>query len=182
MSRENPWKKRGTRIVYRNPWITLREDAVQNPDGSGGIYGFLETRVATGVVALTEDMEIVLVGQYRYPTEEYSWEIPEGGADLDEDPLSAAKRELREEAGVVASRWEPLGGEIHLSNCISSERGHLFLARDLRLVPAEPESTEILLVRRMPFSECLTMLDRGEIRDSLTIIGVLRAARLLGIA
>ena len=112
MTLKNPWQRRGSRLVYSNQWITVREDDVITPGGTPGIYGVVETRIATGVVALTEKNEIYLVGQYRYPVDEYSWEIPEGGSERDEDPMVTAKRELREETGLEAEFWEQLGGEI----------------------------------------------------------------------
>ncbi len=179
MSEQNPWARLSSRLVYRNPWITVREDQVVSPHGARGIYGVIETRLATGVVALTEKMEICLVGQYRYPTEEYSWEIPEGGANVGESGLEAAKRELREETGLEAQHWERLGGEVHLSNCFSAERGELFLARELQEGESAPDDTELLQVRWVPFSDALQMVDRGEIKDSLSIIGILRASRFL---
>ncbi len=179
MSERNPWERLSSRLVYRNPWITVREDQVVSPRGARGIYGVIETRLATGVVALTEKFEICLVGQYRYPTEEYSWEIPEGGANVGESGLDAIKRELREETGLEASLWERLGGEVHLSNCFSAERGELFLARELQQGESAPDETELLKVRWVPFSEALQMVDRGEIKDSLSIIGILRASRFL---
>ena len=179
MAVKNPWQRRGSKLVYSNPWITVREDDVITPGGNPGIYGVVETRIATGVVALTDQNEIYLVGQYRYPVDEYSWEIPEGGSEIDEDPMLTAKRELKEETGLEAESWEQLGGEIHLSNCFSSERGFLYLARGLRQGCAEPDHTEELQVKKIPFVECLAMVDSGEIKDSLTVIAVLRIARIL---
>lgn len=179
MSEKNPWQRHSSRVVYSNPWITVREDQVVSPGGVPGIYGVVETRIATGVVALTEKQEVFLVGQYRYPVDEYSWEIPEGGAEHGEDPLLTAQRELKEEAGVTATHWEQLGGEIHLSNCVSAERGFLYIARGLTVGESQPEHTEQLVVKVVPFAQCLEMVDRGEIKDSLTIIAILRTARLL---
>ncbi len=176
---ENPWKTLGTREIYRNPWMTLREDRVIRPDGHEGIYGVIETRVATGVCALTPGRELVLIGQYRYPTQCYSWEIVEGGSDPGEDYRDAMKRELREEAGLLAARWTPLGHEIHISNCISAEVGHIYLAEELTETEAEPEGTEVLQVRRVPFDECLRMIDRGEIVDAVSILGILLLDRYL---
>ncbi|MCH7959217.1 MAG: NUDIX hydrolase [Candidatus Hydrogenedentes bacterium] len=178
MSTQNPWKRIEIRTVYTNPWLSLREDRVIRPDGEPGIYTVVETRVATGVVALTPDEEIYLIGQYRYPTDEYSWEIVEGGSDPGEDPLETAKRELREEAGLVAKQWAPLGGKIRLSNCISSEVGRLYLARDLCEVAPEPDGTEVLQIKKIPFAEALEMVDAGEIKDAMSILGILRAARI----
>lgn len=179
MSERNPWKTISSRDVYANLWMKVREDQVIRPDGNPGIYGVIEARVATGVVALTPEHEVFLVGQYRYTTDEYSWEIIEGGADPGEEPIEAARRELKEEAGIVASHWEQLGGVVHLSNCISSEIGYLFVARDLEFTEPDPDGTEDLTLKRLPFSEALAMLDRGELKDSMTIIGLLRLSRCL---
>lgn len=178
MSTSNPWKKLGERFIYENPWIRVREDDVISPRGSRTIYGVVEARAATGVVALTDDDQVYLVGQYRYPLETYSWEIPEGGANVGEEPLEAAQRELAEEAGVIAESWEQLGGEIHVSNCFTNERAFLYLARGLSPCSLNPDDTEDLQIRRVPFAECLRMVDSGEITDSLTVIAILRLARV----
>lgn len=180
MSGENPWKALDSRVVYENPWIRVREDRVRRPDGAEGIYGVVETRIATGVVALTEDDQVYLVGQWRYPFDAYSWEIPEGGTDPGEAPLAAAKRELEEEAGVVAEEWEQLGGEFHLSNCFSSEVAVVYLARGLTKTNTNPDPTEQLEIVTRPFDEVLRMVDDGEITDSVTIVAMLRAARKRG--
>jgi 8-oxo-dGTP pyrophosphatase MutT (NUDIX family) len=179
MPTRNPWTKTGTREVYRNPWMTLVEDRVIHPDGSEGIYAYYRTRIATGVVAMTPAREVYLVGQFRYPTEMYSWEIVEGGTEPGEEPLAAIQRELREEAGLVARRWTPLGGEFHLSNCISSEIGFVYLAEDLEDVEPEPEATEVLQVRRVPLEEALAMVDRNEIVDAVSQVALLRLDRML---
>ena len=105
----NPWRVLGSRPVYENPWISVREDEVVRPDGNLGIYGVVHYKnTAVGVLPV-EDGHVYLVGQYRYPLERYSWEIPEGGCPEDEDPLQAARRELKEETGLEATRWEKLG-------------------------------------------------------------------------
>ena len=137
----------------------------------------IETRIATGVVAIDTEDKVILVGQYRYPTDMYSWEIPEGGGEDGESPLDAAKRELLEETGVVAANWRPLGGEIHLSNCYSSERAYLFLATELTFGAQKTEETEKIAVKKVPFSEVLELVDSGGIKDGLSIIAILRAAR-----
>jgi ADP-ribose diphosphatase len=173
----NPWQTLSSREIYQNPWLRLREDAVVRPDGQPGIYGVVETRAATGVVAIDAEGLVVLVGQYRYPTERYSWEIIQGGAEPGEEPLAAIKRELREEGGLAAGRWELLGAGIQLSNCFSDEIGYLYLARDLEdMGPPEPDGTEVLALKRIPFAEAVGQALNGEISDGMSVMGLLRAA------
>ena len=177
MSENNPWIKRASRLVYENPWMTVFEDDVVRPDGKDGIYGYIEVKTAVGCVALTEEQEIYLVGQYRYPINRYSWEIIEGGVEAGEDNLAAIKRELMEEAGLTAKNWRQLGGEIYISNCISSEVGYLYVATDVSEGQSSPEGTEQLQVRKLPLQRALAMIDSGEITDSLSIIALLRLYR-----
>ena len=173
---KNPWKKLSTKTVYQNPWIKVREDTVITPAGKTGIYGVVEPKIAVGILAMTKENEIYLVGQYRYPIDMYSWEIIEGGVELDEDPLEGAKRELAEEANLGARNWEQLGSKIHLSNCFTNEVGYIYLATDLYEAEAEPDDTEVLETKKIPLKDALKMLNSGEITDSLSHIGLLRYA------
>jgi 8-oxo-dGTP pyrophosphatase MutT (NUDIX family) len=170
---KNPWTTLSSRQVYSNNWIAVREDQVLRPDGLPGIYGVVEARLAVGVLALTSDRKIVMVGQYRYPVNQYSWEIVEGGAEDGDTALMTAQRELREEAGFEAEVWTPLGHEIHLSNSYSAERAVLFVAQNLREVPAAPEPTELLQIRHVALEEALAMIDSGQISDAFTIMGLM---------
>jgi 8-oxo-dGTP pyrophosphatase MutT (NUDIX family) len=173
----NPWTTLDSQPVYENPWISVREDGVLRPDGSPGIYGVVHFKNrAIGVLAVEDDGSIWLVGQYRYPHDRYSWEIPEGGAPEGESTEEAARRELREETGLVADHWEPLGREIHLSNSVSDESGYLFRASGLTRGPSEPEETERLHVRRVSWQEAMELLRNGEITDSLSVIALLHEA------
>lgn len=169
---KNPWRTLSTRQAYDNPWISVREDKVVRPDGAEGIYGVVHFKNrAIGVLAV-EGEEVYLVGQYRYPLGEYSWEIPEGGCPEDEDPLDAARRELEEETGLRARNWRRLG-EAHLSNSVSDELAIWFLATGLTQGERSPEGTEQLNVRRVPFAEALRMALRGEIKDSLSLLAIM---------
>ena len=170
-----PWRVHGSKIVYENPWISVREDRVTRPDGEPGIYGVVHYKnVAVGVLAVEED-HIYLVGQYRYPLGQYSWEIPEGGCPEGEDPLTAARRELAEETGLEAGNWERLG-EAYLSNSVADEYAVWFLATDL--VPGEqrPDGTEVIGVRRVPMDEALAMALDGRITDAFSLVAIMRYA------
>ena len=170
----NPWTTLDSRVVYDNPWIRVREDRVRRPDGQPGIYGVVHFKnMAIGVLPIDDEGCTWLVGQYRYPLHQYSWEIPEGGCPEGEDPLDAAKRELREETGFEARQWRLLGNA-HLSNSVSDEAALFYLATDLVPGPPQPEGTEKLELRRLPFSEALRMALDGEITDSLSLIAILR--------
>lgn len=175
----NPWRTTGSRVVYDNPWIRVREDQVIRPDGAPGIYGVVHLKNrAIGVVPIDDAGRISLVGQYRYTLDQYSWEIPEGGCPEGEEPLEAARRELLEETGLEARSWRQLG-VAHLSNSVSDEEAIYYLATDLVQREAQPEGTEKLELLRVPFDQALEMVERGEITDALSVLGILRYAFLL---
>jgi 8-oxo-dGTP pyrophosphatase MutT (NUDIX family) len=178
LHRRGPWQVTGTREVYRNPWLRLREDAVIRPNGTPGIYGVVEFAPAVGVVALTPDERVYLVGQYRYTVEEYSWEIVTGYSVPGEDLLVGAARELREEAGLTAGRWTPLG-RCHISNSVTDQIGYLFLAQDLTEVMATPDDTEELAVATAPLEEALSRAQESEIVQAFSLVGLYRAWHFL---
>jgi 8-oxo-dGTP pyrophosphatase MutT (NUDIX family) len=176
-SRESPWQRRSRRVAYANAWVTVWHDEVTRPDGEPGIYGLVHfANLAVGVVALDDEDRVVLVGQFRYTLDQWSWEIPEGGVPSDEDPLEGAKRELREETGIEAADWQELA-RLHLSNSVSDEAGVLYLATGLTDGEAAPEGTEHgLEIRRVPFPEALAMTLDGRITDALSVVGLQRVA------
>lgn len=174
----NPWKTLSSKTIYQNRWIRLREDKIIDPSGSSGIYGVVETHPAIGIVPVTADLKTYLVGQYRYTLDKYSWEIPEGGAEPGETPLQCAQRELKEETGLSANQWTDLD-TLYTSNSITNEIGYLFLARDLVQAEANPESTELLEIKKLPFSEAVEMVHTYEIKDALSIIGIMRTLKYL---
>ena len=178
MSEINPWQTLSSQKIYDNAWIGLTEHQVINPSGGKGIYGEVHFKnFAIGIIAIDTDDQIFMVGQYRFPLKEYSWELPEGGGPLNEVPLDSAKRELLEETGLVAKNWKEIM-RMHLSNSVSDELGILYLADDFEQFASQPEETEQLEVKKMPFEEVYRMVIRGEITDSLTVAGVLRVKLL----
>ena len=173
---KNPWTAISRAVAYENPWIRVDHHEVLSPAGNPTIYGTLHIKnLATGVVPIDENGNVILVGQYRFPLGAYSWEIPEGGGPRDIPPLETVQRELREECGVVARNWLEILG-LDLSNSVSDEGGAVFLAWDLSEVPAQPEETEQLQIARVPFWEVVARVKRGEIRDSITVAALLLVA------
>lgn len=176
---KNTWKTRGKAVKYETKWITVTEHDVINPAGNPSIYGVVNFKnLAIGVLPLDENNNTWLVGQWRYPLSHYSWEIPEGGGPLGVEPLDSAKRELKEETGLVASDYRELL-RLHTSNSVSDELAIIYVARGLRQEDSEPEDTEDLQVRKVHFDEAFEMVMRGEITDSLSVAAILKARILL---
>ena len=175
----NPWTILSEAEKYDNPWIKITQYDVLNPSGSKGIYGTVHFKNhAIGVVPLDEEMNTYLVGQYRFPLNRYSWEIPEGGCPLNEEKLEAAQRELLEETGLKAKHWLRIL-DVHLSNSVSDEAGTIYVATGLSQHEAVPEETEQLVIKKLPFDEAFDMVKRGEITDSLSVSAILQTKLLL---
>jgi len=178
---ENPWKTNEVQIVYENPWIRLENHEVLTPSGKDGIYGKVCFKnKALGIVPIDVEGNTWLVGQFRYTLDEYSWEIPMGGGPLEEDILDAAKRELKEETGLLASNWTKIM-RIHTSNSVTDEEGFVFLAEGLTQGETEFEETEQLQVRKLPLKDAVQMVMEGQITDSISVAALLKVARMLHI-
>ena len=180
--RKNLWKTLSREDIYENPWIKLEEHQVINPAGGKGIYGKVHFKnIAIGIIPLDKEHNTWLVGQHRYTLNEWSWEIPEGGGPTEQGILESATRELKEETGLTAKKWTEIL-KTHLSNSVSDEVGHIFLAEDLHEGDTDRDATEAdMIIRKLPFQEALTMVLTGEITDGLSLMGILRVARMLKI-
>ncbi len=179
---ENPWKITSEEEIYDNPWITVKEYGVINPGGGNGIYGKVSFKnLALGIIPIDEYNYTWLVGQYRFTLNQYSWEIPMGGGPLGSDPIAAAKRELKEETGIEAKKWEHILN-IHTSNSVTDELGHVYLASGLSYGENNLEDAESdLKVKKIEFQGALQMIEEGIITDAISMAGLLKVARILNL-
>jgi 8-oxo-dGTP pyrophosphatase MutT (NUDIX family) len=168
------WTVLSEKSVYENPWISVTEFNVINPSGKAGIYGKVHYKnIAIGVIPIDQYRNIHLVGQYRFVLNKYSIEIPEGGGALNIDPLISAKRELKEELGLSADKWEKIL-EMHLSNSVSDEFCIVYLASELKSGEPEPDDTEELESIIIPFDEAYKKVMNFEITDAISVAAILR--------
>ena len=169
------WSVRSARTAYENPWLIVRHYEAIAPTGNPAIYGVVSFKnFAIAILPLHDDGQVTLVGQHRMPLADYSWEIPEGGGPIGVDPLESAKRELQEEAGLVAADWREVL-RFQLSNSISDERGFGFIATALSPAPVDPDPTEALQIARVPFRQALDLAVSGHMTDAMTVAMLLRA-------
>jgi 8-oxo-dGTP pyrophosphatase MutT (NUDIX family) len=174
-SKPPPWRSGEGRVRFENPWLKLVEYDAIAPTGHETHFGVVRFKNrAVGVLPIHADGSVVLVGQQRFPRMNYSWEMPEGGAPMDEDPLEGAQRELREEAGLTAAVWRQVLA-LELSNSVTDEEALCYLAWGLEAAEAAPDPTEAIMVARVPFTSLLAAAVGGKIRDSLTVATAFRA-------
>ena len=176
---KNPWEIIKSQEVYDSPWIKVTKHDVLDPNNNEGTYSVVHFKhTAIGVIPLDEDQNTWIVGQYRFPLERYTWEIPEGGGALTEQPLDAAKRELSEEVGISAEKWTKIM-EFDVSNASTDEKGILYLAQNLSFHQAHPDENEELAVKKIPFEELYQMVLSGEVTDSLSVLAVLKVKDMM---
>lgn len=172
-----PWKRGAERVVYENPWIKVTEHAAVAPTGRPATYGVVSFKnLAIAVLPIHDDGTVVLVGQNRFAMGDYSWEIPEGGSPVGEDPLEGARRELAEETGLVAAHWQEVL-RAQLSNSVTDEQAIGYVATGLTNGGHghEADETEDLALVRVPFREALEAALAGHLPDVLTVAMLLRA-------
>ena len=168
-----------SREAYGNDFIRVREDRVIQPDGKTGSFAVVEWRhPGVGIVALTDDEQVYLVRQFRYGNNQYLWETPGGNGQDGEDPLASARRELHEETGLRAGRWDSLGHTLPMTGMVDAVI-HLFLARELRQERPERDGTESISVRKLPLCEALREIEEGGITEASSVVALYRAWRFL---
>lgn len=171
---QNPWKTLKKEMVYENDWICVHHHDVLNPSGNPGIYGTVEFKnLAVGVIPVDAEGCTYLVGQFRYPLNQYSWEIPEGGCKLGTSALETAKRELKEETGIVAAQWQEIQ-KIHTSNSVTNEVGYIYLAEGLTFESSQPDDDEQLQIKKVTLREAYQLIEDGSITDSLSLAGLMK--------
>ncbi len=176
---KNPWKKLNSKVVYKNPWITVKEDKVIQPDGKKGIYGVVYLSGGVGIIALTPKKEIYLVGEWRYAINKFVWSLPSGMVEKNEKFLETAKNELEEEAGVKAKKWKCLGTNYE-STGVLNQKIKYYLATDLTEVGQKLEGTEKgMKVIKIPLKKAVELIKQNKILDGLAIIGIFKAIEYL---
>ncbi|HEX4809708.1 MAG TPA: NUDIX hydrolase [Bryobacteraceae bacterium] len=174
----NPWLTQSSRVTYQNPWIRVREDLVLRPDGQPGLYGVVEIRPSVGMVATDENDRIVLVEQWRYAPAHHSIEIPRGGSQPGEaDMLAVAKRELAEEAGLLAQRWKCIG-PVDVCNGVTDDVQTLYWATGLSTTEMNLDPEEDIVVQWQPFDEAVRMVMDGRITEVCSVAAILKVAFL----
>ncbi len=178
-SEKNPWQTKTEQTVYENEWIKVTHREVITPSNTEGVYGVVHFKNwAIGIIPLDSEGYTYIVGQYRYPLNKYSWEIPEGGGLKEKSVLESAKRELQEETGITAGKWTEIL-RMDLSNSATDEQGFIYVAQQLSYGQANPEETEQLKIRKIHFNELYQMVMNGEITDSLSVAGTLKLKCLI---
>jgi 8-oxo-dGTP pyrophosphatase MutT (NUDIX family) len=179
----DPWQTRSTARVFDNGRLRLYVDDVIQPDGAPGDYTYIELPwPVVAIVPVSDDQHVHMVRQWRYPWRRNSWEIPAGHGESAEEPLDSAKRELAEEVGLQASAWEPLG--VGFISAALSTQYHLFLASGLSPTTTAHHrdgAEQDMISQVVPLSEAVAAAMDGRIQGALSVIGLLRAARRLGL-
>ncbi len=172
MSKDHPYTTKSTKVVYKNPWIKVREDAVVLPNGKDGIYGVMESNDSVMIAVLNAKNELYLIDAYSYPSQSWNWELPGGGGD-GEEAVIASKRELAEETGIIAETWELLG-KTRVCNGLMTERQSTYLARNLTMTgQKDKEDSAIIRAGKFYALDVIhRMITDGTINDNQTLTGV----------
>ena len=174
-SNADPWTRLSKKTTFETDWIKVESHECLNPAGNPAAYGTVHFKnKAVGIIPYEKGL-ITLVGQYRFPLQAYSWEIPEGGCLESSTLLEAAKRELKEETGLSAKELKPFM-ELHLSNSVTDEWAIIYIATGLTQGEAAPEDSEVLRVRKVTLGELIAEIEAGKITDAITVAAAYKLA------
>lgn len=173
--KRGPYEITSSTAVYKNPWISVREDQIIRPDGEKGLFGIVEYSPGVSTVALTQENEVILVKEYAYAIDEYNICLPQGGVEPNESYLESAKRELLEEAGVEADTWQELG-YINPYTMIVNGPIHLFLARNAKVITGPEKELELI---QIPFHTAVQWVMNSKINHSGTCVAILKAREFI---
>ena len=173
-----PWVIKETKRKYQNPWIEVREDQVIRPDGNAGTFAIVKVRPGISVLAMDANEFVYLTSEFRYAVERESIEVVSGALDGNENPLDAAKRELREELGFAADEWINLGVVDPFTSVINSP-ANLFLARKLSFTRTEREGTEIIETIKVKLQEAVQMVMDSRITHGPSCVLILKVNNYL---
>ena len=174
------WRILSARTVFDTPWICVREYDAKAPTGADARYGLVHFKNhAVGILPIEPDGTTWMVGQSRFTTGRYGWELPEGGAPEMADPFETAVRELSEEAGLKAENWMPVIENLHLSNSVTDERAFAWICWGLSECSEHaPDDVEDLAIERMPLGQAVQMAVNGDVKDAFTLAMLLKADHL----
>lgn len=178
IEQRGPFRVTAQKEVYRNPWITVREDAVIRPGGEPGIFGVVTMVPGATVLAIDDEGFAFLAREFKYGVGRESLEAVSGALQTDEPPLEGAKRELQEETGITAQEWIDLGAVDPFTTIINSPN-HLFLAKGLSHGKTNQDHGETVSLAKVEFSRAVEMVQRGEITHAGSCVLILKAARHL---
>ncbi len=174
------WTIKSLRTQYETPWIKVGEYKAIAPTGVDATYGVVSFKnLAVGMLPLEANGITYLVGQHRFSLGQYSWEVPEGGGPLNEEPIHTAKRELSEEINKQAQHWYPLFENLHLSNSVTDERAFGYIASGLSQCHEHmQDDVEDLAIWALPVGQAVQMVVNGQITDALSLAILLKADHL----
>lgn len=176
MTKRGPFEVRKSEEVYKNRWITVRQDDVIRPDGSEGVFGVVVYSPGVSIVAIDDEGNVILNREYKYGVNDYIYETPAGGVETGQTNLEAAKSELLEEAGVTAKHWRSLGTIFPLSTILENGEMELFLATGIAHVePTHNTGQEMIEKVIMPYKKTLEMIKNNEINYAPACIALLKA-------
>ncbi len=177
-SKKNPWILIDSVSIYKNNWMEVKEDKVIRPDKKNSTFGIVKLKSGVTVLPIDERENVFLVKQYRYVMKKNTLEAVSGGIEKKEKPIDAAKRELKEEAGIEAGKWISLGKINPLTSVVNSQN-HLFLATNLKLSNSNQDKTENIELVKITLNKAVDLVINNKISSSVTTTLILKSLTIL---